>query len=138
MSKYSGSQDFKDVLDLNFKNFQEFIDCTHGVIYQWDENNQLNMQFIENPIDLVKYYSCKIDKVENNCNKYVIYLEKPTMIQKLFDNVLANKNIFDEEDINYVIEQAKDLNSGYNTNDPRLIGAYMILANTPLESRYII
>lgn len=138
MSKYSGSQDFKDILDANFKNFQDFIEGTNGVIYQWDENGQLTMQFIGNPLDLVKYYSCRVDRVVNERTKYIIYLGKPTAIQKWFETHIIDGYKISEDDINKIIELAKDPSSGYNINDPRLIGAFLILNNRPPEQRYII
>lgn len=138
MSKYSGNQDFKDILDMNFKGFDEFKEHTHNVIYQWDSNNQLKVIFIENPIDLIKYYSCRVASIEKQNYKYIIKLEQPTKIQEWFENTPIGKSGFDEDDINNIIELAKDPSSGFQINDVRLIGAYMIMHRIPEDKRYII
>ena len=138
MSKYSNSHDFKDVLNANFKTFEDFKEKTHNVLYQWDENGQLGVCFIEDPIDLIKYYSCKVQNVVKEGIKYMIYLEKPTAIQKWVEVTQPTERGYDEEHINHIIEQVKNPESGFNINDPRLIGAFMILYNLPPDRRYIV
>ena len=138
MSKYSNGHDFKDVLNANFETFEDFKEKTHNVLYQWDENGQLGVCFIEDPIDLIKYYSCKVQNVVKEGIKHMIYLEKPTAIQKWFEVTQPTERGYDEEHINHIIDQVKNPESGFNINDPRLIGAFMILYNLPPERRYII
>ena len=138
MSKYSGFQDFKDLLDDKFESFNLFKSMTDGILYQWGDNGQLKICFIEDPLDLVKYYSCKVASTLLDKSTCTIYLEPPTQIQKWFETTPTTTIGFDEDDINKVILAAKNGDSGYAPDDPRLIGAYLILYGTLPERRYII
>ena len=140
MSKYSNTYDFRDVLGGDFKGFEDFKQRTQGIIYQWDNNGQLEICHIKSPADLVKYYSCGVECIEHipNSKDVNIYLGNPPKIQLWLENTPLTKNGFDPQDIEYIREQSGVPGSGFFPNDPKLIGAYMVAHLTVVGKREII